>query len=174
MAVRTPSASSKARAASSGSQQLVSHVDGAIYVCMSTKEGPTVSRVLEEAGAHWSDTIVWAKDRFTLGRADYQRQYEPIWYGWREDAKHNWCGDRDQGDIWQIPRPSTSELHPTMKPLALVERALTNSSREGDRVLDTQRVPATVWPQRALLRRCAHRRWWSLAYATVRSRLRQF
>ena len=80
-------------------RNLVEHVDGALYVCMSSKEWPTVSRVLEEAGAHWSDTLVWAKDRFTLGRADYQRQYEPIWYGWREGAKRHWCGDRDQGDV---------------------------------------------------------------------------
>lgn len=103
---------------------------------MSTKEWATVSRVLEEAGAHWSDTIVWAKDRFTLGRSDYQRQYEPIWFGWREGAKHHWCGDRDQGDVWQIPRPAESPLHPTMKPLELVERALENSSQAGDAVLD--------------------------------------
>ena len=115
---------------------LLSCVDGAVYICMSTKEWPTVSRILEEAGGHWSDTIIWAKDRFTLGRADYQRQYEPIWFGWREGAKHHWCGDRDQGDVWQIPRPSDSPLHPTSKPLALVERALSNSSREGGHVLD--------------------------------------
>ncbi|MGE0227606.1 MAG: site-specific DNA-methyltransferase [Dehalococcoidia bacterium] len=115
---------------------LFSHVDGAVYVSMSTKEWATVSRVLEEAGGHWSDTIIWAKDRFVLGRADYQRQYEPIWYGWRESTAHHWCGDRNQGDVWQIERPSDSPLHPTMKPLELVERALKNSSREGDRVLD--------------------------------------
>jgi len=117
-------------------KNLLSYVDGAIYVCMSTKEWPLVTRVLEEAGGHWSDTIIWAKDRFVLGRADYQRQYEPIWYGWREGANHHWCGDRDQGDVWSIPRPAESELHPTMKPLALVERAIENSSRAGDRVLD--------------------------------------
>jgi len=117
-------------------QNLLSHVDGALYVCMSTREWPLVTRVLEEAGGHWSDTIIWAKDRFVLGRADYQRQYEPIWYGWRDGASHHWCGDRDQGDVWTIPRPAESELHPTMKPLALVERAIENSSRPGDLVLD--------------------------------------
>jgi DNA modification methylase len=95
-----------------------------------------VSRVLDEEGAHWSDTIIWAKDRFTLGRADYQRQYEPIWYGWREGAKHHWRGDRDQGDVWQIARPAASPLHPTTKPLELAERAIENSSRPGDAVLD--------------------------------------
>ena len=117
-------------------KSLVANVDGALYVCMSTKEWPLVSRVLEEAGGHWSDTLVWAKDRFVLGRADYQRQYEPMWFGWREGQKHYWCGDRDQGDVWTIARPSVSEAHPTQKPLELVERALRNSSRDGDRVLD--------------------------------------
>jgi len=117
-------------------QNLLAHVDGALYICMSTREWPVVSRVLEELGGHWSDTIIWAKDRFVLGRADYQRQYEPIWYGWREGASHHWCGDRDQGDVWSIPRPAESDLHPTMKPLALVERAIENSSRAGDLVLD--------------------------------------
>ena len=117
-------------------RNLLTAVDGALYICMSTKEWPLVSRVLEEEGAHWSDTIIWAKDRFVLGRADYQRQYEPIWFGWRQGVSHHWCGDRDQGDVWRIERPSASEAHPTMKPLALVERATENSSRPGDLVLD--------------------------------------
>lgn len=117
-------------------KSLIDNVDGAMYVCMSTKEWPVVSRVLEELGGHWSDTIIWAKDRFVLGRADYQRQYEPIWFGWREGAKHYWCGDRDQGDIWQIDRPGASPLHPTTKPLELAEKAILNSSRAGDVVLD--------------------------------------
>ena len=71
-----------------------------------------------------------------LGRADYQRQYEPIWFGWPEGAKHHWCGDRDQGDVWEIDRPSESEMHPTTKPLALVDRAINNSSQAGDVILD--------------------------------------
>jgi DNA modification methylase len=117
-------------------RNLVASVDGAIYCCMSTKEWASVSRALAEAGGHWSDTIVWKKDRFVMGRADYQRQYEPIWYGWREGSKHDWCGDRDQGDVWEIARPSESEAHPTMKPVALVEKAITNSSKPGDVILD--------------------------------------
>ncbi len=117
-------------------RNLLAHVDGAVYVCMSSKEWPLVSRVLAEEGGHWSDTIVWLKDRFVLGRADYQREYEPVWYGWREGARRYWCGDRDQGDVWRIERPAASPLHPTTKPLALVERALENSSRPGDLVLD--------------------------------------
>jgi DNA modification methylase len=115
---------------------LIDSVDGALYACMSTKEWPLVSRVLEEAGGHWSDTIIWCKDRFVLGRAAYQRGYEPLWFGWREGAKPYWCGDRDQSDVWRIARPSDSPLHPTMKPLELIERAIENSSKPGDVVLD--------------------------------------
>ena len=117
-------------------RNLLANTAGALYVCMSSKELSIVSRVLAEEGGHWSDTIIWEKDRFVLGRADYQRQYEPIWYGWREGAKHHWCGDRDQGDVWRIDRPQESELHPTMKPLALIERAIENSSEASDTVLD--------------------------------------
>jgi DNA modification methylase len=117
-------------------RNLLSSVDGALYICMSTKEWPVVSRVLEEEGAHWSDTIIWAKDRFVLGRADYQRGYEPIWYGWREGVKHDWFGGRDQGDVWRIDRPSVSEAHPTQKPLPLIERAIENNSRPNGIVLD--------------------------------------
>jgi DNA modification methylase len=115
---------------------LLEAVDGAIYCAMSSKELPLVSRVFAEEGGHWSDTIIWAKDRFVLGRADYQRSYEPIWYGWREGTDHHWCGDRDQGDVWTIARPAEAPLHPVMKPLPLMERAISNSSREGDLVLD--------------------------------------
>ena len=118
------------------SRNLLQYTDGAIYICMSTKEWPLVSRVLAEEGGHWSDTIIWAKDRFVLGRADYQRQYEPIWYGWREGVQHHWNGDRDQGDVWKVERPSASDAHPTMKPLPLIERAIENSSKPGDLVTD--------------------------------------
>jgi DNA modification methylase len=115
---------------------LLANVDGALYVCMSSKEMPLVSRVLAEEGGHWSDTLIWHKDRFVLGRADYQRAYEPIWFGWREGASHHWCGDRDQDDVWEIDRPSDAPLHPTMKPPPLMERAIANSSVAGALVLD--------------------------------------
>lgn len=111
-------------------------MDGAIYVCMSSKELGPVSRVLAEEGGHWSDTLIWHKERFVPGQADYQRAYEPIWYGWREGASHHWCGDRDQDDVWQIARPADAPLHPTMKPLPLMERAISNSSKAGELVLD--------------------------------------
>ena len=110
--------------------------DGAVYIAMSSSELDTLQSAFRAAGGHWSTFIIWAKHTFTLGRADYQRQYEPILYGWPESAQRHWCGDRDQGDVWQIKKPAKNDLHPTMKPVELVERALRNSSRPGDVVLD--------------------------------------
>ena len=80
--------------------------------------------------------MIWAKHTFTLGRADYQRQYEPILYGWPAGHDRYWCGARDQGDVWFVDKPARNDLHPTMKPVALVERAIRNSSKSRDIVLD--------------------------------------
>ena len=71
-----------------------------------------------------------------MGRADYQRQYEPILYGWKEGTDHYWCGARDQGDVWFVKKPVANDLHPTMKPVELIERAIRNSSKSRDTVLD--------------------------------------
>ena len=109
---------------------------GAIYICMSSSEIHTLQRVFREAGGHWSTFVIWAKNTFTLGRSDYQRQYEPILYGWKEGVDHFWCGARDQGDVWLIKKPHVNDLHPTMKPVELVERAIRNSSKGRDTVLD--------------------------------------
>ncbi len=115
---------------------LIAVCRGAIYICMSSSELHTLFRAFNDAGGHWSTFVIWAKHHFTLGRSDYQRQYEPILYGWPKGADHYWCGDRDQGDVWFIPRPAANREHPTMKPVELLERAVTNSSKIGDTVLD--------------------------------------
>ena len=109
---------------------------GAIYVCMSSSELHTLQKAFVEAGGKWSTFVIWAKNTFTLGRADYQRQYEPILYGWKQGIDHFWCGARNQGDVWFVNKPRVNDLHPTMKPVELVERAVQNSSKSRDIVLD--------------------------------------
>jgi DNA modification methylase len=109
---------------------------GAVYVCMSSSELHTLQKAFRDAGGHWSTFVIWAKNTFTMGRSDYQRQYEPILYGWKEGSKHYWCGARDQGDIWFVKKPVSNDIHPTMKPVELVERAIQNSSKSRDTVLD--------------------------------------
>jgi DNA modification methylase len=109
---------------------------GAVYICMSSSELDTLKKAFAAAGGHWSTFIIWAKNAFTLGRSDYQRQYEALLYGWREGSAHYWCGARDQGDVWFINRPQVNDLHPTTKPVALIERAIANSSPSRATVLD--------------------------------------
>jgi DNA modification methylase len=115
---------------------ILSLTKGAVYVCMSSSELHTLQRAFTAAGGKWSTFVIWAKHAFTLGRADYQRQYEPILYGWPAGHDRYWCGARDQGDVWFVDKPARNDLHPTMKPVALVERAVRNSSKTRDIVLD--------------------------------------
>jgi DNA modification methylase len=115
---------------------ILNRTKGAVYIAMSSSELDTLQAAFRAAGGKWSTFIIWAKNTFTLGRADYQRQYEPILYGWKDGADHYWCGARDQGDIWNVKKPAKNDLHPTMKPVELVERAIRNSSKTRDLVLD--------------------------------------
>ena len=109
---------------------------GACYICMSSSELHTLQKAFIDAGGKWSTFIIWAKNHFTLGRSDYQRQYEPILYGWKAKNDHYWCGDRNQSDVWYFNKPLKSTLHPTMKPVELCKKAILNSSKTDDIILD--------------------------------------
>lgn len=125
---------------------------GAAYVCMSAKEWPAIHAAFIDSGFHWSNTILWIKDSFTMGRADHQRSYEPIMvgeprrirkgeaepilYGWPQGVDRRWNGGRDTGDAWFFTRPHINPVHPTQKPVELVAKAIANSSNRGDIVLD--------------------------------------
>jgi DNA modification methylase len=115
---------------------IISVTKGACYICMSSSELHTLQKAFTAARGKWSTFVIWAKHTFTLGRADYQRQFEPILYGWPAGHDRYWCGARDQGDVWFVDKPARNDLHPTMKPVALVERAVRNSSKSRDLVLD--------------------------------------
>ncbi len=112
------------------------YTKGALYICMSGSEMHNLNKAFEDGGGHVSTHIIWAKNHYTLGWSDYHRQYEPILYGWKKGNDHYWCGARDQSDIWHINRPHLQTLHPTMKPVELVEKAILNSSKTQDIILD--------------------------------------
>jgi DNA modification methylase len=116
--------------------QLLAVCRGAVYLCMSSSELHTLYKAFTAAGGYFSTFLIWSKDRFTLGRSEYQKQFEPILYGWKKGRTHYWNGSRNQGDVWCVPKPRANRLHPTMKPVSLIERAIRNSSRRGDTVLD--------------------------------------
>lgn len=106
------------------------------YVVMSAQEWGNLMLTLAQNDYHWSSTIIWNKDRLVLSRKDYHTKYEPIWYGWKAGARLCPLKDRKQSDVWDFDRPTKSEEHPTMKPVGLVARAVQNSSKKDNLVLD--------------------------------------
>jgi len=116
--------------------------DGDIYMWgASGPDGMTARRLLVDMGCHWSATIVWVKDVLVLSPANFHRQYEPCFYGWfgRSSFNNAMNSRNDRGglsDVWEMARPRTSDLHPTMKPVELCEKGITLSSKPGDIVLD--------------------------------------
>lgn len=108
---------------------------GAMYICFPAEQ-PSVLAQMWGDGTHLQSMIVWVKDRIVMGRKDHHYQHEPIWYGWKAGAAHTWQGGHTESTVWEIARPFDSEDHPTEKPLALPTRAIENSSRMGDLVID--------------------------------------
>ena len=84
----------------------------------------------------WRHTLCWVKDQLVLGRADYHYRHESIIYGWKEGAGHKQLEDRKQDTVWEIDRPKKSPEHPSMKPVELVARAISNSSNRNELVYE--------------------------------------
>lgn len=107
-----------------------------IYVCHADTEGENFRKAYREAGLKLAECIIWVKDKFTMGRQDYHWRHEPILYGWKEGKAHYFVDDRTQDTVWEISKPKRNAEHPTMKPIPLCARAIKNSSKLGDIVVD--------------------------------------
>ena len=107
-----------------------------IYICHSDSEGLTFRTAFLNAGYELKQCIIWNKNVMVMGRQDYQWKHEPILYGWKAGAPHKWYGGRDKYTVWDMDKPSKSKEHPTMKPIKLCSKAIVNSSRYSDLVLD--------------------------------------
>lgn len=109
--------------------------DGIVYCWAGPgKDGRIMFTLLDEI-LHNSTVIIWNKDQFTLGRGKYQNKYEPCWFGWINNGS-SFVSDRTLTNVWDFQRPKKSELHPTMKPIGLIENALKHSSKQGNIILD--------------------------------------
>jgi DNA modification methylase len=87
------------------------------------------------SGFNFRHLLVWVKQQFVIGMSDYHYRHEAVLYGWL-DGTHYWTGDRSQDSIFEVDRPYVSDLHATTKPVELVERMITNSSRPTEAVYD--------------------------------------
>ena len=110
---------------------------GGIYICHADSEGVNFRSAMVNAGWLLKQCIIWVKNSLVMGRQDYHWRHEPILYGWKPGAAHKWYGGRKQDTVWEVDRPSRNAEHPTMKPIELVARAIRNSSKKDNIVLDT-------------------------------------
>jgi len=107
-----------------------------LYICHSSAMQREFQNAMESAGFDVRCQIIWAKNTFAWGFGRYKFQHEPIFYAHVAGQKDAWYGDKSQSTLWQEKKPTANRLHPTMKPVELIERALLNSSKSGDIVAD--------------------------------------
>ena len=108
-----------------------------LYVCHASRYQAIAESALQDAGFEVRNQIIWAKNTFAWGYGRYKFQHEPIFYCHKAGESDPWFGDKTQSTLWEVPKPAASRLHPTMKPVDLVIRAIRNSSKPGDVVLDS-------------------------------------
>lgn len=91
---------------------------------------------LRDAGFAIHGSVIWVKSNFSFSRADHKYQHEPCWYGWLADGVHDWHGENNETSVWEFPKPSSSPLHPTQKPVDLIARCVRNITTPRDVILD--------------------------------------
>lgn len=107
---------------------------GAFYICFYRLKLGEYFESLKRTGLEVRALITWNKGNHTLSNSDYMSKCEHIFYGWV--TEHNFYGGNNGMDIWDIPRTQKNELHPTMKPIPLCEKAISDASKIDDKVLD--------------------------------------
>ena len=114
--------------------------DDACYFVTSPQGGSLglmMMMMMKDAGLEVRHVLMWRKNSptFSLGRLDYDYQHEPIFYTWIK-SHHNHRKGEHRTTIWDYDKPRKCDLHPTMKPVALVKNAILDGTLEGNTVLD--------------------------------------
>lgn len=106
------------------------------YIWYASSEAANFNNAANNAGLSVREELIWEKNNLVMGRQDYQWKHEPCLYGWVEGGSHSWYSDRKQTTVMHFDKPQRSDLHPTMKPVALFDYQIKNSTKSGDVVLD--------------------------------------
>lgn len=108
----------------------------AFYIWYASTQSANFLEAAKRSGMTVRQQLVWVKNSLCFGRQDYQWRHEPCLYGWKDGAAHHWYADRKQTTVLEFDKPSRSDEHPTMKPVALFAYQIENSTKPGDLVLD--------------------------------------
>lgn len=106
------------------------------YIWHADVEGYNFRGACIDIGWQIRQNLIWNKDSFVMGRQDYHWKHEPCLYGWKNGDGHIWYGDRKQSTIIECKKPKSNNLHPTMKPVELMEYQVKNSTKGMDIILD--------------------------------------
>lgn len=106
------------------------------YIWHADSEGYNFRGAAKDSGWTVRQCLIWKKQSMVMGRQDYHWKHEPCLYGWKDGAGHLWATDRKQTTILEFDRPSRSTLHPTMKPVELIQYQVLNNTKGSDVVLD--------------------------------------
>ena len=106
------------------------------YIWHADSEGFNFRGACKDTGWTVRQCLIWNKDSLVMGRQDYHWKHEPCLYGWKDGAGHLWATDRKQTTILEFKKPKKNDVHPTMKPVELIEYQLLNNTKGADIVLD--------------------------------------
>ena len=106
------------------------------YIWHADSEAYNFLGACKDTGWTVRQCLIWKKQTLVMGRQDYHWKHEPCLYGWKDGAGHLWATDRKQTTILEFDRPSRSTLHPTMKPVELIQYQVENNTKGSDVVLD--------------------------------------
>jgi DNA modification methylase len=107
-----------------------------LYVCHADMTQVAFRNAMENVGFKWRATIIWVKNQPAFNMAQYKYKHEPIYYMFKKGKTVNWYGAKNETTVWEVNRAKKNEFHSTQKPVELVVKAISNSSREGYSVMD--------------------------------------
>jgi len=119
-----------------GNYRRIVKAGASLYICHPSSWQREFQNALEACSFEVRCQIIWAKNTFAWGFGRYKFRHEPIFYAHVAGHSDAWYGDKSQSTLWEENKPAANRLHPTMKPVELIERALVNSSKAGDIVVD--------------------------------------
>lgn len=124
-------------------RQMQSHCDNeaSFYICFANRTSHKLLAVMERLSIHFAVPLVWDKGSAPITWDRYHPQHETIFYCGEGSkptgSSSRWYGPKNETTVWDIKRePNINNFHPTQKPVALPARAILNSSRPGEIVLD--------------------------------------
>ena len=106
------------------------------YIWHADLEGYNFRGAVIDGGQKVRSCLIWNKPSIVMGRSDYHWKHEPCLYGWKEGAGHLWASDRKQSTVLDFEKTRRNDLHPTMKPVSLIEYCINNNTKGSDLVLD--------------------------------------